>query len=97
MAYPIYACILALSTAGVPAAISILVAECLAKNDYQGAGEFFIFPCTYLLLPGFFAAVPSSLLLTFWPKKFCYFNYFGSWNTFLGIVPNYCRSIAGFV
>ncbi|MBS4024403.1 MAG: polysaccharide biosynthesis protein [Clostridia bacterium] len=39
MAYPIYTMILALSTAGIPVAISLLVAEGKAKNDYRGMNK----------------------------------------------------------
>ncbi len=41
MAYPVYTMILALSTAGIPVAISILVAEKNAKGDYQGGKRVF--------------------------------------------------------
>lgn len=42
MAYPIYTSILAISTAGIPVAISILVAEKLAKKDFRGAKRIFL-------------------------------------------------------
>lgn len=48
MAYPIYTIILAVSTAGIPVAISILVSEKNAQNDYYGALR--IFKITILLL-----------------------------------------------
>lgn len=41
MAYPVYSLILALSTAGVPVAISLLVAEKRARGDYAGANRVF--------------------------------------------------------
>jgi len=41
MAYPIYTSILALSTAGLPVAISRLVAEKLARKDFSGAKRVF--------------------------------------------------------
>ncbi|MBS3970363.1 MAG: polysaccharide biosynthesis protein [Clostridia bacterium] len=41
MAYPVYTMILALSTAGIPVAISILVAEKNAREDYQGGKRVF--------------------------------------------------------
>lgn len=41
MAYPVYAILLTLSTAGIPVAISILVAEKQAKEDYHGAHRIF--------------------------------------------------------
>ena len=41
MAYPIYTVVLSLSTAGIPVAISILVAERLALGDVGGAKRIF--------------------------------------------------------
>ncbi|NPV92631.1 MAG: polysaccharide biosynthesis protein [Firmicutes bacterium] len=41
MAYPIYSLVLALSTAGVPVAISMLVAEKRARGDHAGANRVF--------------------------------------------------------
>lgn len=41
MAYPVYGILLTLSTAGIPVAISILVAEKQAKDDYYGAHRIF--------------------------------------------------------
>ena len=41
MAYPIYTTLLAISTAGIPTAISKLVAENLAYRDYRGAYRVF--------------------------------------------------------
>lgn len=41
MAYPVYGILLTLSTAGVPVAISILVAEKQAENDYYGSRRIF--------------------------------------------------------
>lgn len=41
MAYPIYTMILAVSTAGIPVAISILVAEKQARGDYRGGMRIF--------------------------------------------------------
>ena len=41
MAYPIYATLLAVSTAGIPIAISKLVAENLARRNYRGAYRIF--------------------------------------------------------
>lgn len=48
MAYPIYGILLALSTAGFPLAISILVAEKHAFNDYQGGRRIFRLSLTIL-------------------------------------------------
>lgn len=52
MAYPIYTSILALSTAGIPVAISILVAEKLANGDYRGAKRVFTVSLALLSLTG---------------------------------------------
>ncbi|WP_093793894.1 putative polysaccharide biosynthesis protein [Sporomusa acidovorans] len=41
MAYPIYLLALSISSAGIPVAISIIVAEKLARGDYRGAGRVF--------------------------------------------------------
>lgn len=41
MAYPVYTLVLTLSTAGVPVAISLLVAEKRAQGDYRGAERVF--------------------------------------------------------
>ncbi|SMD04378.1 putative polysaccharide biosynthesis protein [Sporomusa malonica] len=41
MAYPIYLLALSVSSAGIPVAISIIVAEKLARSDYRGANRVF--------------------------------------------------------
>jgi len=41
MAYPIYLLALSISSAGIPVAISILVAEKAALQDYRGANRVF--------------------------------------------------------
>ena len=41
IAYPIYLLMISISAAGIPIAISILVAQRIAKNDYIGAGRVF--------------------------------------------------------
>lgn len=41
MAYPVYLLLLAVSSAGIPVAISIIVAEHLAKKDYGGVQQIF--------------------------------------------------------
>lgn len=41
MAYPIYLLALSISSAGIPVAISIIVAEKLARSDYRGANRVF--------------------------------------------------------
>ena len=59
MAYPIYTLLLAVYTAGVPIAISKLVAENLAHNDYRGAYR--VFRMSLILLT--FLGVAFSLIL----------------------------------
>lgn len=41
MAYPIYLLALSISSAGIPVAISIIVAEKIARSDYRGANRVF--------------------------------------------------------
>ncbi len=41
MAYPVYLLLLSISSAGVPIAVSIIVAEHVAKKDYMGAKRIF--------------------------------------------------------
>ena len=41
MAYPVYLLMVSVSSAGIPIAISIIVAEKVAKKDYVGAGRIF--------------------------------------------------------
>ena len=53
MAYPIYSTLLAVSTAGIPIAISKLVAENLARGNYRGAYRTFRIALTILALSGF--------------------------------------------
>lgn len=52
MAYPIYATLLALSTSGIPVAISLLVAEQGARQDRAGARDTFLLSLVLLLLLG---------------------------------------------
>lgn len=54
MAYPIYTIVLALSTAGVPVAISILVSEKISKGDTYGAKRVFKMSLTLLAFVGLF-------------------------------------------
>ncbi|MEW6663382.1 MAG: polysaccharide biosynthesis protein [Bacillota bacterium] len=70
MAYPIYTAMLALSTAGVPVAISILVAEHQAKGNAEQAFRVFRIAFFMLVVTGllfslllFFGAYPISILL----------------------------------
>ena len=62
MAYPIYTTLLAISTAGIPTAISKLVAENLAHRDFRGAHRVFVI---------------SLLIMTFLGVFFSLFLYFG--------------------
>lgn len=52
MAYPIYSSLLAISTAGIPVAISKLVAENIALQDYREAGRVFRISLIVLALTG---------------------------------------------
>lgn len=60
MAYPIYTMLLALSTAGIPVAISILVSEKQAKNDDKGAKRVFF---VSLLILAFVGLIITLLLI----------------------------------
>ena len=51
MAYPVYSTLLAISTAGIPTAISKLVAENIAHGNYRGAYR--IFQTALLILAAF--------------------------------------------
>ena len=61
MAYPIYTTLLAISTAGLPIAVSKLVAEQIALKDYRGAYQVFKMALIVLAILGAF----FSLLLFF--------------------------------
>jgi len=52
MAYPIYATLLTLSTAGIPVAVSKFVAEHIAIGDYTGAKKVFRVSSTLLTVTG---------------------------------------------
>ncbi|MDW7649802.1 MAG: polysaccharide biosynthesis protein [Bacillota bacterium] len=52
MAYPIYSTLLAVSTAGIPIAISKLVSENLARGNYRGAHRIFRIALSILALSG---------------------------------------------
>ena len=52
MAYPVYSSLLAISTAGIPVAISKLVAENIALHDYREAGRVFRISLMMLALTG---------------------------------------------
>lgn len=58
MAYPVYLLMVSVSSAGIPIAISIIVAEKIARNDYAGAGRIFRVSLGLMVVTGiFFAAV----------------------------------------
>ena len=58
MAYPVYLLMVSVSSAGIPIAISIVVAEKIAKNDYGGAARIFRVSLVLMVVTGiFFAAV----------------------------------------
>lgn len=52
MAYPIYLLALSISSAGIPVAISIIVAEKLARRDYRGARHVFHLSLSILAATG---------------------------------------------
>jgi stage V sporulation protein B len=52
MAYPFYLLMLSISSAGVPVAVSIIVAEKVAQNDYQGAQKVFKVTLKLMMLFG---------------------------------------------
>ncbi|HOB87371.1 MAG TPA: polysaccharide biosynthesis protein [Bacillota bacterium] len=57
MAYPIYSTLLAISTAGIPVAISKLVAENIALRDYREARRVFRISTAILTLSGLVIAI----------------------------------------
>lgn len=57
MAYPIYLLCLSVSSAGLPVAISIMVAERNAVNDYKGGQKVFRISMAALVLTGLFFSV----------------------------------------
>jgi stage V sporulation protein B len=57
MAYPVYSTLLAVSTAGIPIAISKLVAENLAYGNYRGAYKIFRVALAILALSGLAVSV----------------------------------------
>lgn len=52
MAYPIYLLALSVSSAGIPVAISIIVAEKIARSDYRGANRVFRISLFVLAITG---------------------------------------------
>ncbi len=61
MAYPIYTALLAVSTAGIPVAVSFMVAEKRAMGDYRGAWGVFSLSFVFLFFTG--ALMSLALLL----------------------------------
>ena len=61
MAYPIYQMALSVSSAGIPVAISILIAEKMALGDVKGAKRIFKISLTFTIITG----IIFSLLLYF--------------------------------
>jgi stage V sporulation protein B len=57
MAYPFYLLMLSISAAGVPVAVSIVVAEKVAKNDYPGAHKVFLVTLKLMMAFGLFFAL----------------------------------------
>lgn len=57
MAYPIYLLALSISSAGIPVAISIIVSERLALNDYRGANRVFKISLSMMCATGIFFAL----------------------------------------
>lgn len=57
MSYPIYSTLLAISTAGIPVAVSKLVAENVTVNDYRGAMRVFRIALLILTLTGLAVAL----------------------------------------
>ncbi len=60
MAYPVYSTLLAISTAGIPIAISKLVSQYITKEDYRGAYRVFITALNILSISGL---IISALML----------------------------------
>lgn len=56
MAYPVYLLLLAVSSAGIPIAISIIISEKLAKNDYYNAQRVFKISLCLMAFTGFIFA-----------------------------------------
>lgn len=54
MAYPVYATLLAVSTAGIPVAVSKLMAENIAYRDYRGAFKVYQLSLAILTITGVF-------------------------------------------
>ncbi|MCR3921433.1 MAG: polysaccharide biosynthesis protein [Firmicutes bacterium] len=77
MAYPVYSTLLAVSTAGIPIAISKLVAESLAHGNYRGAYRIFQTALSLLALSGlaisavlFFGAQTFARVISLDPRAY---------------------------
>ncbi len=57
IAYPIYLLMISISAAGIPIAISILVAQRIAKSDYIGAGRVFRISLMLMVVTGIIFAL----------------------------------------
>lgn len=62
MAYPVYQAAISIATAGIPVAISILVAERLAHSDYRGARRVFWLAFAVTAVLGLFCSAALFLL-----------------------------------
>ena len=62
MAYPFYLLMLSISSAGVPVAVSIVVAEKLAQDDYGGARQVFKVTLRLMVVFGLLFALSLYLL-----------------------------------
>lgn len=62
VAYPVYAALVVISTAGLPTAISKLVSERIAANDYKGAHKVFQSAFKLLLVIGIVSALAMYAL-----------------------------------
>ncbi len=66
MAYPIYSSLLAISTAGIPIAISKMVAERMANNNIKGAYQVLRIALTLMLITGFTFSVVLFFGAEYW-------------------------------
>lgn len=71
LAYPVYSSLVAVSTAGIPVAISKLVSERIAQRDNYGANQVFRMSMLLLLVTGFIGtAVLFFLVLSITQKTY---------------------------
>jgi len=69
MAYPVYTTLLIISTAGIPIAVSKLVAENLTHNDYRGAFRFFKVALVIIILMGLIISCLLALAADFLSRE----------------------------